>query len=522
MPGTFQNIISLVYLNLQHNRIEHLDRDLFSGLFKLTFINLSVNKLQYLHPDTFFGLPNLQQLYLDNNPGLYIPTDRNFIKSHFLSHLYISNCNISSLSVETFANISALKGIRLTNNILTTIDINILRKFPKLSQLPLYGNPLQCDCQLQEVWRWCKDRNIWTGDVICDTPSEVEGIGWEVLENGQCLEGNIQYYEDYSNTTFNYTESNDEYNNELLKHFEVPLYAFPFIIGTTSNVVLLIIIICNKDLRTVPNMYIINLAISDIILLTVLFAEAYANRVSDMWLYDDFICTFLPFCRRLSVCLSAYSVAVLSFQRYRVIVNALHVRVSSKPTWRAAVVTIIGVWILAALFAIPSAVSSYLCVEDAQISPTRYYQRVVIFELLASCVLPLCVIAFTYIMTALHLVKSSRSISEGSQNPQLNKRIYAAKIVVGLTVVFLISYVPYQVFLTYIVWTRDIDEVYSSIRVMVFHLNYGMENLISTGFLLINSCLNPVALFCTSSPIRQYFKRYLTCFCKTNSPSTNL
>jgi hypothetical protein len=356
--------------------------------------------------------------------------------------------------------------------------------------------------------------------VICDTPSEVEGIEWGVLENGQCLDGNIQFYGNYNNPTYNPTESNDE--NNFLKQYEVPVYAVPFIIGTTGNVILLIIIICNKDMRTVPNMYIVNLAISDIIYLTVLFFEAYANRVSDTWLYEEIMCTFLPFCRRLSVCLSAYSVAVLSIQRYRVIVNALHVRVSSKPTWRGTMATIFGVWIVAALFAVQLAVSSFRWVVGAKISPTRYSQRVVIFELLASCILPLCVIAFTYIMTALHLVKSSRSISEGTENPQMNKRRNTAKIVVGLTVVFLISYVPYHVFLTYIVWTREIDEVYSSIRVMIFDLNYGTQNLISTGFLLINSCLNPVALFCTSSPIRQHLKRYLTCFCKTNYPSTNL
>jgi hypothetical protein len=358
--------------------------------------------------------------------------------------------------------------------------------------------------------------------VKCDTPSEVAGLGWGVLQNGECLEGNIQFYRNYSNPTFKYPESKDEFNTDFLKQYEVPFYAVPFLIGTTGNVILLIIIIFNKDMRTVPNMYILNLAISDIIYLTVLFFEAYAYQISGLWLRDDFICNFLPFCRRVSVCLSAYSVALLSFKRYTVIVNPFHFHVSSKPTWRGTVATIFGVWIVAALFAVPSAVSSYLCVEDAKFTPIRYYKRVVIFELLASCVLPLCVIAFTYIMTARDLVKSSRSISEGTQNPQLKTRRNTAKIVVGLTVVFLISYVPYHVFLTYIILNRDMDDAYSSVRFMIFNLNYGMQNLLSTGFLLINSCLNPVALFCTSSPIRQHFKRYLTCFCKTNSLSTDL
>jgi len=178
IPGTFQYIISLVYLNLQRNKIEHLDRNVFSGLFKLTFIDLNGNKLQFLHPDTFSGLPNLERLYLDNNPGLHIPTDSNFIKSLPLSSLTISGCNVSSVSVETFANVSALKWLDLSNNNLRTVDINILTALPKLSSLYLYDNPLQCDCQLKEVWRWCKDRNIWTRDVICDTPREVEGMWW--------------------------------------------------------------------------------------------------------------------------------------------------------------------------------------------------------------------------------------------------------------------------------------------------------------------------------------------------------
>jgi hypothetical protein len=81
------------------------------------------------------------------------------------------------------------------------------------------------------------------------------------------------------------------------------------------------------------------------------------------------MCTFLPFCRRVSVCLSAYSVAVLSIKRYRVIVNLSHVRVSSNPTWRGIVATIFGVWIVAALFAVPSAVSIYQCVRDAVMIP---------------------------------------------------------------------------------------------------------------------------------------------------------
>jgi len=527
IPGTFECTKILEHLDLGFNKLQHLGPGVFSGLFNLQYIYLSQNRLQYIHPDTFIGSTNLQSLKLDFNPDLQIPTDRNFINSKSLSRLRVSACNISSVSVETFANVSALQRLDLSNNNLSTVDIKILKALPKLSELHLYGNPLQCDCQLQEVWRWCEDRNIQTGTrrkvPHCYTPTEVKGMCWRVLESGQCLEGNIDYYGDYKIGSCGYPVfgiSKKDFDGSFLKQYKIPVYVILFIFSTTGNVILLVIIICNKDMRTVPNMYILNLAISDIVYLTVLLSEACVSRMNYTWIYEENLCIFFLFSRRLSVGLSAYSVALYSIQRYRVTVNPLQVRLSSPPTWRNIVATFCGVWIVAALFAVPSTLSRYLCLEIV-FTKLAYYQRVVIFELLVSCVLPLIVIAFTYTMTARHLVKSSRSISEGIQNPHHETRRYTARIVVGLTVVFLISYMPYHVFWTYFIWTQD--DVISPTYIFWFsYFYYKYQYLISECFLLINPCLNPVALFCTSSQFRRHLKRYFSCFCKNNSPPTEL
>ena len=245
---------------------------------------------------------------------------------------------------------------------------------------------------------------------------------------------------------------------------------------------------------------------------------------------SEFKCVYFPFFRRMSVGLSAYSVALYSFQRYRVTVSPLQVRVSSQP--KCCIVAIFcGVWIVAALFAIPSTLIRYLCQRTFPFSSITYYQRVVIFELLVSCILPGCVIAFSYIMTARHLVEKSLAKFEGQQKIKLKTRSNAAKIVVGLFVVFLISYVPYHVFLTYFILSKkynispsnknERNILYIKIEHGLYSSEYKYTYLISTCFLTINSCLNPVALFCTSSQFKQHLKRYLTCFCKTRSPSTD-
>ena len=525
IPGTFQFMNTLEHLDLSFNKLQHLGTGEFSGLVNLKYIALSRNRLQYIHPDTFIESTNLQILKLDFNSGLQIPTDRNFIDSHSLSQLNISDCNISSVSVETFANVSALEYIDLSNNNLTNLDINILRTLPNLCSMYMKGNPLQCDCQLQKVWRWCENRNIDTvteqEPPNCNTSREVKEMCWGVLESGQCLEGNIQYYGVYRNRSCNYSASGEykkDYHAEFLSKYQVPIYIFPFIFGTTGNVILLFIIICNKDMRTVPNMYIINLAISDIIYLTVLFCEACANRNLFKGTDSKVICVSFSYLRRLSVGLSAYSVALYSIQRYRATVKPFHVRHSSAPSWRPFVAIVCGVWIVAALFAVPSSLSLNLC-QDNWTAKLPYYKHVVIFELIVSCILPLCVIAFTYTMIARQLMESCRSLSDGTQIPQHKTRRKSAKIVLALTVVFVISYVPYHVFWTYFFCVKeDVYSVFLTVILKYSHYKFMNVYIISNYFLLINPCLNPVGLFCTSSRLRQHLKRYLTFFCKTNSP----
>ena len=117
------------------------------------------------------------------------------------------------MSVEIFANLSVVEYLGLSYNNLRIVDKNILKELPKLFTLYLYDNPLQCDCQLQEVWRWCQDHNIRrvyeTAVPEGDTPSEEEGICLGVLEKGQCLLGNIFYYRENKITSYSDTHIED-------------------------------------------------------------------------------------------------------------------------------------------------------------------------------------------------------------------------------------------------------------------------------------------------------------------------
>jgi hypothetical protein len=123
----------------------------------------------------------------------------------------------------------------------------------------------------------------------------------------------MQYCGDYSYTPTEDTNTEieePEYFFGFVKQYKLPVFAIPFVFGTIGNVNLIIVISCNKDMRTVPNMYILNLAISDIIYLTAVISDIRPNTLPQLRVFIMFI--FIRYCYRMAVGLTAYSIAVFS------------------------------------------------------------------------------------------------------------------------------------------------------------------------------------------------------------------
>jgi hypothetical protein len=75
-----------------------------------------------------------------------------------------------------------------------------------------------------------------------------------------------------------------------------------------------------------------------------------------------------------------------------------------------------------------------------------------------------------------------------------------AKMVLGLTVVFFVSFVPYHIVWLVILWD-----------IIPYGIGMSYLGFTSSCLLAFNSCFNPVALCCTSVTFRKQFKHYLLC-----------
>ena len=96
--------------------------------------------------------------------------------------------------------------------------------------------------------------------------------------------------------------------NDRPETFIVPVvFGLIFLVGVVGNASLIWILLRNKNLRSVPNTYIFNLAVGD--LLVLICAVPFTSTVFtlDSWPYGLFICKASEFAKVLVLLISIFS-----------------------------------------------------------------------------------------------------------------------------------------------------------------------------------------------------------------------
>jgi hypothetical protein len=158
--------------------------------------------------------------------------------------------------------------------------------------------------------------------------------------------------------------------------------------------------------------------------------------------------------------------------------------------------SILAVWTIAIYCALPSSLTEHVyydrwCLSDN----TEYYKIVHLLNVLTFGIIPLSITVAMNCLTARQLlITASRLQTEAKTCKTL------AKVVLGLAILFFVSFVPYHVLRTVIVW-----EIYT------YSSDYKTAYLVFTSscLLALNSCFNPASLYCTSLTFRKQFKHYL-------------
>ncbi|XP_076981142.1 neuropeptide FF receptor 1 [Tamandua tetradactyla] len=137
-------------------------------------------------------------------------------------------------------------------------------------------------------------------------------------------------------------------------------YVLIFLLCMVGNALVCFIVLKNRHMRTVTNMFILNLAVSDLLVGIFCMPTTLMDNLITGWPFDNATCKMSGLVQGMSVSASVFTLVAIAVERFRCIVHPFR----EKLTLRKALVTIAVIWALALLIMCPSAVTLTVTREE--------------------------------------------------------------------------------------------------------------------------------------------------------------
>ncbi|KAM8799017.1 neuromedin-U receptor 2 [Eudromia elegans] len=327
-----------------------------------------------------------------------------------------------------------------------------------------------------------------------------------------------------------YLNSTEDYLTFLCgprrSHLFLPMalvYSLIFVVGVVGNFLVCLVIIKHRNMKTPTNYYLFSLAVSD--LLVLLFGmplEVYEMWSNYPFLFGPVGCYFKTALFETVCFASILSVTTVSVERYVAILHPFRAKLES--TRKRALRTIVVLWVLSVLFALPNTSTHGIMLQYfpngtlvpgsatcTVVRPMWIYNCIVQITSFLFYVLPMGVISVLYYLMGLRLKgDKSLEVEEMAVNVQKPSRKSVTKMLFVLVMVFAICWAPFHIdrlFFSFVVeWTEPLANIFNLIHV------------ISGVFFYLSSAVNPIIYNLLSQRFRMAFLCVISPHCKHCAP----
>ncbi|XP_071488384.1 somatostatin receptor type 1-like [Diadema antillarum] len=278
------------------------------------------------------------------------------------------------------------------------------------------------------------------------------------------------------------------------------LYFFVAIVGFIGNGTVIYVILRFAKMKTVTNVYILNLALADTVFLFALVFLAGAT-IYPHWVFGKVMCHLVYSVDALNLFTSIFCLTLMAIDRYVAVCYA--VKASCYRNMKVATIINVGVWVLALGAASPIIVftryeaETLSCRVDIQYvvgdSYMAWSKAFSFYTFTLGFVIPLSVIAACYSLIIIRLYKMGNKTGKWEKSRKVNR------MVLCVIIVFVLFWLPFFVL--------RLCFAFNFTRLQTLFI----VNEISICLSYMNSCANPFLYAFLSDSFKKSFKKVWHC-----------
>lgn len=238
------------------------------------------------------------------------------------------------------------------------------------------------------------------------------------------------------------------------------LYSIIIFVSLVGNMLVLITVCGNRHMRSVTNVFLLSLSVSDLLLALIATPINMGNVMSTYWKYGAFACKIVPCITTFCVACSSMTLCCIAFERFYAIVYPLKVKFFQAST--RLVPLLITVWVTSLVSGIPQVFYFELIkvkdvcgkvVHDVCILPLitsnktmEFFQLWLPFVVLFVAPLLVMTILYSIIIVKLWGRRQIGISMKASDSYRLRQKKRAIKMLVMVMVLFIMCWLPIQTF----------------------------------------------------------------------------
>ncbi|XP_020505979.1 somatostatin receptor type 2-like [Labrus bergylta] len=268
-------------------------------------------------------------------------------------------------------------------------------------------------------------------------------------------------------------------------------------VGLWGNTLVIYVILRYAKMKTVTNIYILNLAVADVLcMMSLPFIALQLTLVH--WPFGEVLCRVIMTVDSLNQFTSIFCLMVMSIDRYLAVVHPIKSTRWRKP--RIAKLINLTVWGVSLLVILPTMIFS--CLNEVPVcgivwpEPQDVYYKVFMFyTFLIGFLLPLTVICLCYLLIIVKVKSSGLRVGSTKRKRSERKVTRMVSIVVA---VFVLCWLPFYIF--------NVASVTSSIN-PTSAVKSTFDFVVVLGY--TNSCANPILYAFLSDNFKKSFQNVL-------------